>query len=109
MDLTKLALLTALAGTILLIILSKSLEPKEISISEINEKMIDEYVKISGNVTSAKTYSSLTVFTLKDETDEIKVASYKEFNISGNVEVIGKVQEYKGILEIEAEKIQSKS
>ena len=106
MDLTKLALLTALAGTVLLIILSKSLEPKQTSISDISEKMIDEYVKISGEATNAKASSSSTVFTVNDGTDKIKVIAYKDLNISGNVEVIGKVQEYKGILEIEAEKIQ---
>ena len=106
MDLAKLALLTAVLGTFLLIFLSTTLEPKQMKISEINEKMIDEYVKISVEVVKEKHYDCMVLLTVEDDTESIKVIAYKDFNASGTIEVIGKIKNYKGILEIEAEKIQ---
>ena len=109
MDLTKLALMTFLVGLIALFFLSSSLEPKSIKISDISSKMMDNYVKISGTITKIKQFDTLTSLTISDDTDNITVICPKT-NISKDsfVEVIGKVKEYKGILEIEAEKIQGR-
>jgi len=109
MHLTKLALITFLIGLIALFFLSSSLEPKQVRISEISGKMMDNYVKISGEVVKIKQFDTLTSLTISDDTDNITVICPKT-NISKDsfVEVIGKVKEYKGILEIEAEKIQGR-
>ena len=108
MQLTKLALITFLTGLIALFFLSQSLEPKQVKISEINSKMMDNYVKIKGTITKIRQFDTLTSLSVNDNTDNITVICPKT-NISKDsfVEVIGKVKEYNGILEIEAEKIQA--
>ena len=107
MGLTKLALITALIGIIILIFLSNSLEPKLIKISDINGKMFDQTVKVSGEITKIKTYDSFTLLILNDKTENITVISYQKLNlsISDKIKVTGKIVEYKGFLEIEADKI----
>ena len=71
--------------------------------------MIDNYVKISGEVTKIKDYDALLAMTVNDNTENITVITPK-INISkgSKIEVIGKVTEYKGTLEVEATKIQNK-
>ena len=105
MKLEKLALITALIGIIILIFLSSTLEPKTIKISEINGKMIDQTVKFSGDITKIKTYGQFTLMNVKDKTGEITVISYENLNLSGEIEIIGKITSWKGMLEIEADKI----
>jgi RecJ-like exonuclease len=107
MNLTKLALLTFFIGLIALIFLSSSLSPKQLKISEISGKMLDEYVQIAGEVVKVKNYDSSVVFDMQDDTDKISVISYKNISITNktDIEVIGKVKVYKGRLELEAQKI----
>jgi RecJ-like exonuclease len=109
MHLTKLALITFLIGLIALFFLSQNLEPKQVKISDINSKMMDNYVKLQGTVVKIKQFDTLTSLTVSDNTDNITVICPKT-NISKDsfIEVIGKVQEYNGILEIEAERISEK-
>ena len=109
MSLTKFALITFLIGLLALFFLSNSLEPKPVKISDINSKMIDQYVKIQGNIIKIKQTDAATLITLNDETGSISVFSQK-INISENstIEVIGKVKDYKGLIEIESEKISAK-
>jgi RecJ-like exonuclease len=105
MSLTKYALITFLIGLILLFFLSRNLEPKLVKISDINSKMVDSYVKIQGDVIKSKTSSGVTILTVNDSTEFISVVSYSPLNVSGKIEVMGKVKDYKGSLEIEIEKI----
>ena len=105
MSLTKFALITFLIGLIALFIISSNLEPKLIKISEINSQMIDKYVKVQGNIAQTKIYDQFSIITLNDSTESIQVLASQNLNLSGNIEVIGKITEYKGILEIEASQI----
>jgi len=108
MSLTKYALITFLIGIIALYFLSQNLEPKLIKISDISEKMMDNYVKIQGNVIKVKNYDTIDSITVNDSTEIIDVIAPKSNITKGSrIEVIGKVNEYKGVLEIEAEKISS--
>jgi RecJ-like exonuclease len=103
MSLIKYALITFLIGLILLFFLSQSIEPKLIKIADINSKMMDNYVKIQGEVVKSKQSSGITILTIKDSTESITAVSYQPLNASGNVEILGKVTDYKGSLEIEIE------
>ena len=105
MQLTKIALITALLGILVLVFLSNVLEPRSLDISQITGKMIDNYVQISGEVTEIKNYDDFTVFSINDNTGKIKVIAYENLNLSGEVTLTGKVTSYKSMLEIEAEKI----
>ena len=111
--LLKIALITALLGTVLLFFLSQSLEPQLIEIKDINIRMLDQYVKIQGNITSLEEKNSLTLLKIKDDSGEITGVLYEKEEIEikkgkkGQV-IIGKVIEYHGKLEIEVSKIETK-
>ena len=105
MSLKKIALATAIIGIISLIFLSQAIEPKEIEIGKINSKMVGEYVKVSGQISGIK-HSKITSFTMKDDSGDISVFSYENLNLTrGEYEVLGKVNEYHGVLEIEISKM----
>ena len=112
MPITKIALITAVIGTAILLFLSQNLEPQIIQISKINSRMLEQYVKINGNITSLKHYESMMLLTINDGSGEITAVIYnpdKNQNLTGkSVMVIGRVKEYKGKLEIEAATIQEK-
>ena len=111
MNIEKAALLTAFVGICLLLFLSSRLEPKLVKISDISAKMLDSPVKVQGRVIELKEKESSLLLVLNDSSGSIDVFSYTkdELNLSElkgvNVEIIGKVSEYKGKLEITAEKI----
>ncbi len=108
MFLTRVALFTAILGTALLLFLSQTLEPKLIKISEINDDVLEQNVKVQGNVASLKKYGNMAIISLEDETEKINVVVYnlkENISFSGKIQVIGKIKEYNNELEIEANKI----
>ena len=105
MGVKKIALATSIIGIFLIMVFSQNLEPKEIEISKINGKMIGQYVKVSGEVYNIK-QSKITSFTIKDPSGDIYAFSYEKMNLTkGEYELIGKVDEYHGVLEIEVAKM----
>ncbi|MEM4641485.1 MAG: OB-fold nucleic acid binding domain-containing protein [Candidatus Pacearchaeota archaeon] len=107
----KLSLIVLLISLFLLAILSNSLEPKTIKIANINEKRLDEWVKVKGRTSEIKTIKTetgkMTLFKVVDETGSIEVVFYDSINITENVEVIGKVTEYKNKIQLQATKIKN--
>lgn len=106
MKIAKLALITALLGVFILIILSQYLEPKIKPISEIDRSEIGNFVKVSGKVSNIK-QTKITTFDLSDKTGEIKIVSFDKIDISinSNLEIIGKVNTYFNSLQIEVREI----
>ena len=110
-SLLKLALITALIGTFLVIILANNLEPSITKISAINERMIDEWIKIQGEVVDEMITNNLQILTIKDESASIRCVLREKTNSSfqnHDVMILGKVSEYKKELEIEISKIELK-
>ena len=106
--LLKLSLITALIGTFLVIILANNLEPLIIEISNINENMIDEWVKIQGNVTNERNVGGLTILTIYDGSGGIRATLRKKTDVKFEgyeVVILGKIFEYKNEIEIEISKI----
>ena len=105
MSLIKIALATTIIAIALLIVLSQFLEPKIIDISKIDGKMVGENVKVSGTVSQIKQFKT-TSFAIKDNSGEIYGFSYELLNLTkGDYEIIGTVNEYRGVLEIEISKM----
>jgi len=103
--LQTLALGTAIVGIVAIIFLSGMLEPKMMKISGIDSGMVGQSVKVVGEISKIK-HSTITSFTIKDDSSNIYAFSYEKLNISqGSYEAIGKVNEYHGILEIEISKL----
>lgn len=108
--LLKLSLITALIGTFIIVILANNLEPDISKISSINEKMIDEWVRIKGNVTNQRNIKGLTILTIYDGTAGIRAIMYRELkeNLEGSeIIILGKIIEYKDEIEIQIEKMQT--
>jgi len=108
--LLKFALLTAFLGIIALVFLSQSLVLPLTEISEIDSSKLDSFVRIQGKIISVKNYENMALLRISDGTENITVIARSKLNISKNdwIDVIGKVVEYKGMLEIEAEQIKTK-
>ncbi|MCS7134260.1 MAG: OB-fold nucleic acid binding domain-containing protein [Candidatus Pacearchaeota archaeon] len=96
-------------GLFILIILVNHLEPKRIEISKIDEKKLEEWVKVRGEVSEVRVVKTRTgemvLFKLSDETASIYIIFNGKNFTETRVEVIGKVIEYKGNLQIQAKKI----
>jgi RecJ-like exonuclease len=104
----KPAFITAIAGTFILLILSNNLEPPLIKVSDINERYLDNYVKIQGKIEEIKQSDSLTIIKLSEDNSSINIiAQNAAFQKKSYVEVIGKVVEWHGTLEIEASRIKA--
>ncbi|UZE93749.1 MAG: hypothetical protein IB618_03200 [Candidatus Pacearchaeota archaeon] len=106
--LLKFSLITTLIGIYLVIVLANNLEPNITKISDINENMIDEWVRIKGDVTNQRNINGLTIFTVYDGTAGIRAVIYKDVgNFEGaEVIILGKIFEYKDEIEIEINKIE---
>jgi len=106
----KLSLIISTAGIFLLLLLSNILEPKLTSIKEINYKFIDRQTKVQGIIFNIKTYkeSDFQIISIKDNTGKIDITINKIIDLKNNqtITIIGRVQEYKESLQIQADKIQ---
>ena len=107
MNLEKISLIISVVGIIFLLILSQKLEPKEMKISDISNKMIEGYAKIRGDLVSIKSLDNMQILKIEDKTGIITAVVYGKTNLSNGtrVEIIGKVVRYRGSLEIEVQKI----
>lgn len=105
----KTSLTISLVGILLLLIYTENLTIPTKNISEITNRDIDKYIKIMGQVTRVTDLPVLTILNIKDQTSEITAIVFKEEELDINENdfliIEGKVAEYKGELEIIAEKI----
>jgi RecJ-like exonuclease len=105
----KTSLTFALLGILLLLIYSENITIEIKNISNITNKDMDKYVKVTGLVTRTTDTPGLFILNIKDKTSQIKVIIFKEEKINIKQDdfliIEGKVTEYKGELEIQAEKI----
>lgn len=110
-SLLKLALITAILGTFVVIILANNLEPSAIAISSINEKMLDEWVSIQGKVVDEQIFGDLHIITIKDDSASIRALLPKKtsFLLNKEVVILGKVIEYRNELEVEISRIKIKN
>lgn len=112
--LKKIFLLISLIGILLLLFISRNLEPKTINVYEINESLLNQRVKISGQILDSWDYSNNTFHVLKlkenlsiiDVIFNTKSQEFK-FNSSKVYTIIGKVQKYNQTIQISADKILS--
>jgi RecJ-like exonuclease len=107
--LCKLSLIIALIGIVILFILNENSEPNITKINEINEKKLDQWVKIQGSLEYSREIKTKTgvmnIFTIQDNTSSIEIVYYDKINLTKNLEVIGKIAEYQGKMQIIASTI----
>ena len=108
--LLKIALICSLLGLLVLYIISGSMEIKEKNIEKITLENKDEFVKLQGIVSNVVDTEKVMIVDLV-QPQEITIVMFKNENITadiqqGNeVEVIGKVDEYEGKMEIIADRV----
>jgi len=111
MNILKISIIVAILGIISLFFISRILTEETIEISELK---IGQIERISGMLTSVYVSRDDHVFLkLADNTGEITVVAFKNSNIDEaydlevgeEVSVLGRVDEYKGKLEIIAKEI----
>jgi len=100
-------------GILLIYLFAIYLEPKQILISSITQKSLDQFVKIKGYVIKPGIIENksggyvFTVFKIEDNYGEIEVIFRKKIELKQlqKVEVIGKVLIYENQLQIESYRI----
>lgn len=112
--LLKVSLVFSVLGVLLLLLVANAYEPKLTSISEINDKMLEKKVKISGTILKIEDKETFQILSVKDDSGKIDVlCECGEINstikVNQEIFVVGKVQAYKDYLQINAEKIMEKS
>lgn len=107
--LLKIALICSLLGLLILYLISDTIEIKEKNIEKITLENKDEFVKLRGIVSNVVDTEKVVIMEIT-QPQEITVVLFKDketVNIQqgDEVEVIGKVDEYEGKLEIIADRL----
>jgi len=109
--LLKIALTTSLVGLILLYIFSGRIEIDESSIAKIDRTDIGDFVKVKGIVSKVSDKDSYVVLQI-EEPKAINVIFFKDkelgnlsINEQDEVEILGRVSEFKGKQQIVADRI----
>ena len=112
--LLKLSFITAIVSLIGLFFLSEMIEPKLTNISEITKDKLEDFVKVQGTISKTIETDGLWLIDVQDASGKIRVVVFKdpnnplEFSETSQIEVTGKVIEYKGTIEIQASEINTK-
>ena len=115
-SLQRLSLVLSLLGLLGLFLLSICLEPTKVSIKEIDESLLGKFIVTSGYVTKIREHEAGHVFLTLENESSIKVvifantarknkATLEKIRKGSKIEVVGKLVEYKGELELVAKEI----
>src|SRR3989338_7899306 len=105
--LLRICLLVAALGIVSLFFLSENLEAKEVGISSITPDYVGQTVSVLGTVSKISIGNGMTFITLEDDGELFPVVFFQEIEdvlSEEKITVSGKVQEYKGKLQIVGEK-----
>ena len=109
LNLIQISLTISLIGILILVSIANISQPDLSNISEINIKQLNRNTKVSGQITNLMNFedSNFQIITIKDLTGEISITTDKILNLTKNqnITIIGKITEYKGELQIQANKI----
>ena len=112
MDLFKISLSCSLVGIFIVLLLAETLDASIIEIKDINQRLLERNVKIVGTINSVYEGSDMLIINVEDGSGEIKVVLFNkgDFSLSkgDNIEIDGKVTEYEGELEINANSVEVK-
>lgn len=103
--LLKISLVFSLIGVIIILLIAEYTELPLTKIGELQNKKLDENVRIQGTITSVKNLPTLMILKIKDETGSISAILFKEEEIQikkdQKVEIRGKIIEYQGEKEVD--------
>ncbi len=99
--LLKIAIISALAGILILYLISDNIKISESSIGKIENEDIGSDVKVKGVVNDAFNGEKISIITITQPSD-MKVIIYENVSIAEGdyIEVIGGIDEYEGEMEV---------
>lgn len=100
--LLTLSLILSFLGVFLLLILSLTLQPKQVS--NYSDLKLNNYVKTTGKITQIRTYNDFSIITLDNN---LTLTCNCKLKINQTIEATGKVVEYNKELQINSDKIKS--
>ncbi len=102
----KISFIISILGILLLLFLANYLEPPLTNLRDINDKMINQKVKVQGTIFLISDKETFKILSMSDETGKIDVLCECN-NIDNNqkIEVQGAIKEYREYLQIQADKI----
>ena|SRR3989344_794323 len=105
----KTSLIISVIGTFLILLLSEYSEVELTNINDLNKNQLETRVKIKGTVVSARETPGLYILSIRDSASTIPIIVFKEETLNiergTQIEITGKLTEYKNELEIIAEEI----
>ncbi|MBU3940343.1 MAG: hypothetical protein KKH88_00225 [Nanoarchaeota archaeon] len=106
----KIAILSALAGILIILFLAENIGPTQLTIGNITKDYLDQTIQTAGLITSSKETPGLYIINLRDSTGELPAIIFKDENITITrylpVKVIAKVIEYENELELQIEQME---
>ena len=103
--LLKICLAASIIGIFVLLLLANVRSPKIMPIGSINDQMLNQKVKIQGEIFNVEDKSSFKILSIKDETGRVDILCECGNLTNQKVEVEGTIKEYRGSLQIQADKI----
>ena len=107
MEQSKILFLISIIGIIFLLFLAQNLEPKQIDINKITKDNIEEKISTDITIQKIEYKSSSIIITPQNSNISIIIFTNKILNLKENqkIQVNGKIETYKGNLQIIADKI----
>jgi RecJ-like exonuclease len=110
--LLKISLCCSLVGILIILFIVENSEIPESNIANITKENLEQTVSISGQITRITETPGLLILNLKDGTGEITAIIFKEDNLTLQknqiITIEGKIIEYDGKLEIQADLLKTK-
>lgn len=104
-NLLKISLSVALVGIFLLVFLANSLPLPVTNLKDIDDKMLNQKVRVEGKIFRIEDKEGFQILSISDETGKIDVLSESNISEMQEIEVQGRIKEYRGYLQIQADKI----
>jgi len=108
-DLLKISLIVSLIGIAVLFVITQRIEINEKNIDKINKDNIGDYVKIKGKINKIDDLkNAVKINVVQPSTMDVIIFKNNQsidFEEGDNVEVIGRVEEYNGKMEVIGEKV----
>ena len=108
-DLLKISLIVSLIGISVLFVITQRIEINEKNIDKINKDNIGDYVKIKGKINKIDDLkNAVKINVVQPSTMDVIIFKNNQsidFEEGDNVEVIGRVEEYNGKMEVIGEKV----
>lgn len=107
--LLKISLMSSIVGILLILFIVENIEPPEYKIKDITNSDIDKLVTITGELSILKETEGIYLLKLFDGESSIVIVAFKNeeivLNNNERVKVKGKIIEYNGEFELQAEEI----